>query len=175
MSSASSKLTLVLLLFVYGIVGCSSDEKGSAFKTSKLPSAAKSILENADQIELVSLDPGNSKRDESPPKGDYFGWKELGRTVITDADIRAKVVSSVEKGIAEVGRPAKCFDPRHAIHASYGDKSVDIIICFHCSQDLVYLDNQEQRPYLPISASPESVLDKILTETNVPLAPKQKR
>src|SRR5260370_11450786 len=153
MSSTSSKSTLIMM-FVFGIAGGSSDEKGSAMRKYNLLTAAKSILENADQIELVSLDPGYSKRDESPPKGDYFGWKELGRTVITDADIREKVVSSVEKGIAEVGGPAKCFFPRHAMHASYGEESLDIHLYFHFSPALVSLDNQNQRAHLPLTVPP---------------------
>jgi hypothetical protein len=162
----SSIPILVIFLGVNGIAGCSGD------KTNKLPSAAKSIFEKAEEIELISLDPGHPERGERPPKGDYFGWKELGRTTLEDAETRRRVVSAVEKGFAEGGRAASCFDPRHAIHASYKGKTVDILICFRCSQVLVYLNDERQDPFLEISVSPQPVLDKILADANVPLAPK---
>jgi hypothetical protein len=63
--------------------------------------------------------------------------------------------------------------PRHAIHATtYADKTVDVLICFQCSRVEFYLDGQMQNPDLPTSGSPEPILDKILTDANVPLAPK---
>jgi hypothetical protein len=157
---------LIAFLVILGSVSCSGQ------KASKLPAAAKSILEKADQIELLSIDPGHSERDEPPPKGDYHGWKVLGKTTIQDPDIRKSVISAVERGLAEEGDPKKCFDPRHAIHASHKEKTVDILICFHCSQVQVYLDGNSEGPFLGTSSSPEAVLDKVLTQANVPLAPK---
>ena len=125
---------------------------------------------------MLSLDPGLGEG-HTPPKGDYFGWKVLGKTIIEDPDTRQSVISAVEQGFAEwgSGTPPACFDPRHAIHASHNKKTVDILICFECTQVLVYLDDQRQEPYLPISRSPEPVFDKVLTEAYVPLAPKPKR
>jgi|SRR5437773_2079470 len=163
-----SPASIVIAFVILGSAGCSGQ------KANKLPSAAKSILEKADQIELLSIDPGNRELDEPPPKGDYYTWKVLGKTVIEDADTHQSVISAVEQGIAESGRPASCFDPRHAIHASYNGKAVDLLICFECKQILVYLDGQRQDSYLLTSSSPEPVLDKVLTQANVPLAPKPK-
>jgi hypothetical protein len=163
----SSIPILVIFLCVNGIAGC------SGVKKNKLPSAAMSILEKAEEIELISLDPGHPEKDERPPKGDYFGWKELGRTTIEDAETRRRVVSAVATGLAEAtGAGANCFDPRHALHASHKDKTVEILICFQCSQVLVYVNDKRQDPYLAISGSPQPVLDKILADANVPLAPK---
>jgi hypothetical protein len=168
MYRVSSVSILIAFLVILGSAGCSGQ------KASKLPSAAKSILENADQIELLSIDPGHPERDEPPPNGDYYSWKVLGRTTIEDSDTRNSIVSAVERGIEEEGMPAKCFDPRHAIHASHKGKTVDLLICFQCKQILVYLDGERQDPYLLTSSSPEPVLDKVLTQANVPLAEKPK-
>jgi len=161
----------VSFLFVAGSAGCSGD------KTRKLPSAAKSILEKADEMELMSIDPGNRELDEPHPKGDYYGWKVIGKTVIDDLNTQKSILSALEKGVEEFGSgtPPACFDPRHAIHATRNGKTVDLLICFECQQILVYLDGQRQDPYVFTSSSPESVLDKVLSEANVPLAPKPKR
>jgi len=110
-----------------------------------------------------------------PPKGDYFGWKVLGRTVIEGGVKRERVISAIERGIAEGGWPPDCFDPRHAIHATQNERTVDLLICFRCSQVMVYLDGNWERPFLVTSSSPEPILDKVLIEANVPLAPKPSR
>jgi hypothetical protein len=153
------------VLLILGNAGC------AGHKSKPLPSNASSFLQEADQIELLSLDPKQSG--EGDLKDGFHGWKVLGKTVIEKADTRKSVISALERGFAEGGNPKKCFFPRHAIHASHNEKTVDIIICFECKQFTIYLDNQ-QGEYLLISASPESVLDKALTEANVPLAPKLK-
>jgi hypothetical protein len=168
MYRVSTLSILIAFLVILGSAGCSGQ------KANKLPSAAKSILEKADQIELLSIDPGHPERDEPPPKGDYYGWKVLGKTVIEDKDTQKSIHSALEQGIAEGGWPPACFDPRHAIHASDNGKTVDLLICFECKQILVYLDGQRQDPYVFTSSSPEPVLDKVLTQANVPLAPKPK-
>src|SRR5262245_34135414 len=141
---------LIVCLCLIGIKACSSNDP------HKLPSAAKSILEKADKIELISLYPG--QMDEPPPEGDYFGWKELGRTTIQDPETRETVATAVQNAIIEGRTGAKCFDPRHAIHADHKGKTVDILICFHCSQVLIYL-NEKQGPYIAISESPQPLLD----------------
>ena len=157
----------IAIFFVPVCAGCSGE------KSNKLSSAARSILENADYMELLSIDPGNRELDEPPPKGDYYGWKVLGKTAIEDSGTQKSIVSAVERGIVEAeGTGAACFWPRHAIHATYDGKKVDILICFECHQVLVYVDGQEKGPFLSTTSSSESVLDKGLTEANVPLAPK---
>lgn len=161
----------ITFLLVAVTAGCSGQKKAGQ-NTSKLPTAAKSILEKADQIELISINPGERGQFEYP-KGEYYGWKVLGRTTIEDADTRKSIISAAERGIAEEGRPAKCFDPRHAIHAtSYDGENVDILICFHCSQVEVYVNGKDEGPFLGTSSFPEPVFDKVLTKANVPLAPK---
>jgi hypothetical protein len=154
------------VLLIFGNAGCTGQ------KSKPLPSNASSFLQEADQIELLSLDPRQS--DNGSLKDGFHGWKVLGKTMIENADTKKSVISALERGFAEGSNPAKCFNPRHAIHASHNEKTVDIIICFECRQFLIYLDNQ-QGEYLLIGASPEPVLDKALTEANVRLAPKPKR
>jgi len=152
------------ILLILGSAGCGS-------KSKPLPSNVSSFLQEADQIELLSLDPKQSGNGDL--EDGFHGWKVLGKTAIDNADAKKSVISALERGYAEGSNPAKCFWPRHGIHASHNGKTVDILICFECKQFLIYLDNQEGE-YLLISASPEPVLDKALTEANVPLALKPK-
>jgi len=154
------------VLLTFENAGCTGQ------KLKPLPSNASSFLLEADQIELLSLDPKQS--DDGSLKDGFHGWKVLGRTVIENADTKKSVISALERGYAEGSNALKCFWPRHAIHANHNEKTVDIIICFECRQFLIYLDDQ-QGEYLLMSAFPEPALDKALTEANVPLAPKPKR
>src|SRR5437879_8153151 len=99
MHRVSSVSILIAFLIIPASAGCSGQ------KANKLPSAAKSILEKTDQIELFSLDPGLGEG-HTPPKGDYFGWKVLGKTVIDNADTKESVISAVERGMGEGTRAA---------------------------------------------------------------------
>jgi hypothetical protein len=140
-------------------------------KGSKLPSAARSILEQANQIELISLDPNRSEMGKL--KNGYYGWKVIGKNVIEHEEIRNSMISAVERAIAQGAPRAICFVPRHAIHAStYDGRTVDILICFQCNRVEVYVNSQRQDPDLPTSGTSEPILDKILTDASVPLAPK---
>src|SRR5205823_2240638 len=67
-------------------------------KDAKLPAEVVKILENADQIEVASVDPGNDK----------VGYKELGSTVVKDAAKRKQIREALNKSVAEGKDPAKC-------------------------------------------------------------------
>ena len=46
-------------------------------------------------------------------------------------DERAEIVSAIYRGILQsVGRVADCFNPRHGIRASQGERTVDRGICY---------------------------------------------
>jgi len=138
---------------------------------NRLPDAARAILENADRMTLFSLNP---KRPTKKPNQDFHGWQVLGQTVVKSREVRKRVVAAVEKGIAKSdGSAAGCFDPRHGIRATHQGKSVDLVICFECLQILVFVENQKAKGVLT-TQSPESVLDKVLRDAKVPLAPKPK-
>src|SRR5262245_10421401 len=93
-----SERVCVLLAFVslltFGISANSAD-KG---KGNKIPAEARAILEKAEQIELLSIDP---ERPKEKPKDDFHGWKVLGRTVVKDAEVRKKLLAAFQKGVEE--------------------------------------------------------------------------
>ena len=123
-------------------------------------------LEKADEFVLYSLDP---RRQAEEPKDGFHGWLVLGRTQITDAGARKKLVAALEQGVREHdGSIAHCFNPRHGIRATRAGKSVDLVICFECFQVEVFTAGQPDKGFL-VSASPQQVFDEALRQADIPL------
>jgi hypothetical protein len=106
-------------------------------------------------------------RDQKPKDG-FRGWNVYGKTELKTAESRKKVL-----GVAQAARPghgAKCFDPRHAIRATTDGKSVDLLICFECHWVYVFPGEGGETVRLTIGDH-QAVLDQILKDADVPLAP----
>jgi hypothetical protein len=160
----------VLLQFVaIGILAVTTSvanaEQPGAFE---LPDWAKTIVAKAASFELYSLDPG---QDVDPKdKARLHGWKVLGKTTLKRTDEAGKaLLQALDK--SRVGLGAKCFDPRHAIHAEHDGKKVDVLICFECGWAYVYPSDGDH-VILKIDRTAEKVFNKLLTDAKVPL-PKQ--
>lgn len=133
---------------------------------NKLPDVAKNILEKAGQLELLSIDPRTEKE---APKGGFHGYKVLGRTTLK-GEAQKKVVAALLKGMEGKIDPAKCFDPRHGIAATHEGNSVELVICFECSQLYVHVTSEKGAKKLLIGNGPEPLLDKILKDAGIPRA-----
>ena len=95
----------------------------------RLPEDAAQILDKANTIELVSLNPDHEAK---RPAGRLRGWKVLGRATLEGDDKKA-ILAALQAGIeGNEGRAAKCFNPRHGIEATYEGKTVELVICFEC-------------------------------------------
>lgn len=153
-------------------VACSALGDG---RKNELPSEARTVLEKAEQFELISLNPRRESDDKDKKAADKFhGWMILGQTALKDAETRKKVLASLSKGIEENdGSVAACFNPRHGLRATHGKKTVELVICFECFQIEVYVDGKKTS--VLTSESPQPVLDKILSEAKVPLPPKREK
>ncbi len=139
--------------------------------SNKLSDSARAIVEKAEQIELLSLDPAFLKE---LPKNAFGRWRVLGQTVVKDAELRKKILAGLDKGAEESnGEVALCFNPRHGLRATHAGKTVELSICFECFQVQVYVGDKREG-YLT-SGSPEKLLDKILTDAKVPLAEKSRK
>jgi hypothetical protein len=93
----------------------------------------------------------------------------LGKTMVK-ADTRKQLVETFLKGMEGKIDPAKCFDPRHGIRATHGGKTVELVICFHCSQFILYVGSAEKGPLLLVNKSPEASFDKVLKDADIPKA-----
>jgi hypothetical protein len=84
--------------------------------SNELPRGARTILDEADEFELYSLDPWGRE-----PEG-FHGWKILGKTAVKDGTSRRSIIDALERGISENhGAVAMCFNPRHGVRAIRGD------------------------------------------------------
>ena len=137
-----------------------------------LPEKAKAILDQAQSIELYSLDPVES--DKTPPRdGGLHGWKVLGKTTLTE-NAKQELLTTVTAAIAKKANGARCFWPRHAVRAVHEGKTVDLVICYESSWVHVFFD-KDQNPTVLTTGSAQEELNKVLRDAKVPLpAPAKK-
>jgi hypothetical protein len=84
------------------------------------------------------------------------------------------LVQALHEALASAGYGlAYCFDPRHAIRASVGAQTIDLLICFECSKILVHLPgtSSETRPaqFISTSGSAQPTFDAALKSAGIPL------
>ena len=149
-----------VLVICCTLVGCN--------KKQSLPEDAAQALVKSKDFELYSLSPKPPEKDDKSDK--LQGWKILGKTKVTDADVRKKLISKFEAGVAENdGTVAGCFNPRHGIRVKHKGKVYDFVICFECYQVSRYIDGKRVDGFL-ITDSPQATFDKVLKDAKIPLA-----
>jgi hypothetical protein len=130
-----------------------------------IPAIAAAILEQADQFELLSLNPDHQQK---PAEGDFHGYGILGTALIKDIETRKELVSTFKKAVTEnQGMVAACFNPRHGIRVARNGKHADFVICFECGQ--VYVSGDVQGKFL-ITSSAQPLFDSVLRSSGVPVA-----
>jgi hypothetical protein len=124
-------------------------------KDNQLPETTVGILEQADQFELLGLNP-------SPLRGGsgFHGHAILEKTEIKDRETRKKLISALMASMRENhGEVAMCFNPRHGIRATGKGGHADLVICFECLQAKLYGDSKGE---FLITASPQKLFDEVL-------------
>jgi hypothetical protein len=138
----------------------------------ELGTETRQVLDSNQKLTLYSLDPDSMHTDpqELKKKPDFHGYLILGKTSITDAKTQSDLLAAFYDGIGSSSRKemAFCFEPRHGIRAVGNNKSIDLVICFHCKQLEIY-ENQGKRT-IPVTDSPRPVFDRILSQAGIPLA-----
>jgi hypothetical protein len=159
--------SLTLLVTFFPILALAQPSKRA------LPEQAKAILEKATTLELYSLEPDEEEKPADKPTR-HFGWKVLGKTTLKRSDEAGKdLLAAWDKAIGK-GRGAKCFEPRHAIHAEHEGKKLDLLICFECGWVYVHLDEKKEAvAHLLVDRSVQPMFDKLLRDAKIPLAKKQ--
>jgi hypothetical protein len=101
-------------------------------------------------------------------KNNFHGIQVLGQTEVTP-EVRAKLMSALYDGMTRRGVfRAACFEPRHGIHAVLGNKSADMLICFHCMQFVIFPGPKDYTT--AVSKTEQPVFDRVLTDAGVPLS-----
>ena len=89
--------------------------------------------------------------------------------MVADRKLREGLVQSLAAGIKQSGGDvAKCFNPRHGIHARLGTKTLDVVICFECAYVQFYRD--QSRTGLFIARDPEKNFNAALQQLKLPVA-----
>jgi hypothetical protein len=162
----------LILIAVLGLSLTSASVKAAEW-TNTIPDAVRMAFDNAEQFELLSLNPDFHEQHE--PNEEFHGWRILGKMAVKNADTRKELVTSLEKAAKESnGFGANCFNPRHVIQVMYKGKSYALAICFECKRVVIY-ENEKQSATVLITDSAqnaESLFNRVLMKQKIPLAGK---
>lgn len=141
----------------------------SAAVREAFPGAWRAVLESADRLHLLALDPHD--RGATGDATRFHGFAVLGQAEIRDPAERRGLVAAVYRGINESGPLAACFIPRHGLRAEQGGRTLDLVICFECG----FFQSFGQSPaFAGGGDSPklvEPVFDAALKRHGLPKAP----
>lgn len=129
------------------------------------PSEVREVLKTNQKFELLSLDPGKTKKETGK---DFFGYYVLGKTRITDTKQKNEILNSISNGIAQGQGMARCFDPRHGVRVESGTNVVDFLICFECGH-LYIFSNKHTNWLRATTSSPQTLLNETLKKAKVQL------
>ncbi len=94
-----------------------------------LPGSARDVLDHADTFEIYALNPNSRVEGE----GSFQGFQVVGSAKVTDPAAQQRILDIIESGMGKWATQAKCFNPRHGVHAVHAGRTVDITICYECS------------------------------------------
>jgi hypothetical protein len=134
-----------------------------------IPRAVRSVLEHADTLEFLTLNP-------SPPENPasvadtLAGYEILGRVTITDPTLRERLMGGLYAAVnGSDGSVMSCFNPRHALRATRGETVVSVIICFECRS--LALDAGRTRTILTIRPDEEVIFNEVAKALKLPSPP----
>ncbi|MEN3369285.1 MAG: hypothetical protein V7609_1428 [Verrucomicrobiota bacterium] len=124
------------------VMAVSATEQESPLRSALnfLPPEVEQILAEG-KFELLSLDPTllTDKQRRRLRTKLFHGYRVLGRVKIQKGPQRDQLLQALQQSIANSsGVFVYCFDPRHAIRASVGTRTVDLVICFECQMIKVF-------------------------------------
>jgi hypothetical protein len=134
-----------------------------------LPAEVEQILAQG-EFELLSLDPYVlTDKQRRRLEGKLFhGYRVLGRVKIPKGPQRDQLLQALQKAIANSrGLYIYCFDPRHAIRASVGARTIDLALCFECEMIRIYPSGE---PLANTDATAQPTFDAALKRAGVPLS-----
>jgi hypothetical protein len=102
----------------------------------------------------------------------FHGHAVLGKLEITNPAQQQTILEAMNRGLTEEDIPHKCFNPRHGLRLQQGAEVQELVICFQCRQLFSY-PSKDQGTII-ISASPQPLFNKILSDAGVPLNESQK-
>jgi hypothetical protein len=150
-------------LFLGALLG--SAKSVGAFE---LPAEVRAVLDNPDRLELLSLQPVDEDAPDFDEQKGFHGHASLGSVQIKAA-AKNKLIAALKKGIGESEGAGGCFIPRHGIRATRNGTTVELVICFQCSNVHIYLDGKPTEGTGTVG-EPQAAFDAILKKAKIPLA-----
>ena len=138
---------------------------------NRLSDDAMHALISDPKLTLFSIDPDHGTA-TSPDVPTFQRWPVLGQTTITAGEQRQRLADTLQHGLSRwSGREmVACFNPRHAVRATDGERSFDFLICFECGWLYYYPPNEKKHSFcIRTKAGP---FDDILLAAKIPM-PKQ--
>ena len=133
-----------------------------------LPLAVERILAEG-EFELLSLDPAllTDKQRHRLRTKLFHGYRVLGGVKISKGLQRDHLLQALQRAITNSrGVYVYCFDPRHAIRASVGAQTIDLVICFECEMIKIYPPGKS---LANTDATAQPAFDAALKNAGVPL------
>jgi len=115
----------------------------------------KEILRNADEFELLQLEPPFITNRERRESGRLFrGRRVISRVSVNRAKVRRQLLSAWDVGLTYMFNMSMCHDSRHGIRASRGGETVEIIIDFRCGQFSAYAGDESVKGWIRRETGP---------------------
>lgn len=172
--TASVVLAAVHLVLCYGLMLAGVALSGG-FTPRRLPPEIRAIITESERGEVLSLWPRASSKREKPPLpvvGEFHGYPLLGRIAVENPLTHQRVVKAVLASIdGSDGSKALCFFPRHALRLKRGADELDLLICYECRYIVVQRGSEQWE--VGVSVSSKALLNQLLTEDGIPLAPEE--
>ena len=129
-----------------------------------LPERFWASLAQAERIIVYSLAP--EMFSQNPSCKNLRGYPITREVEVVDQPAIGEVYSSLRAGAAEGTLGQRCFDPHHAVRAFLGDSTFDLIICFSCTNMLVFQESDDAGTMADMSTKPAAILGRLLQESN---------
>jgi hypothetical protein len=102
----------------------------------------------------------------------FHGHLVLGKVEVHDPERRAELWKEFKASLTTTPNEVKCFNPRHGLRVVSGGREVDYLVCFQCSN---YGEGRGDGSgeLFTLNGGPKALLNRVLTESNVPLAPER--
>lgn len=169
--TASILLASVHLVMCYGVMLVGVAMAGGMVPR-RLPTEVRTVIEQSERLELLSIWPSRGTK-EGPPAtvvGEFHGYPLLGRLTVTNPIVHQEVVKEFLASIDKSnGSKALCFMPRHAIRLKHGSDEVDLLVCYECRYIVAQRGSEQWE--VGVSSSSKALLNQLLTEAGIPLAP----
>lgn len=150
---------------------------GNGVSGGKLAQATRDFLLAATTFELVAVHPDWSLTPDAMPEGVTEIMHQhgvLGRAKVEAADERTEMANLIDEAIGSGGNgAAACFNPRHAVSASQGDRRIDILICFECAALQVWEGDAAKPVSYVIGHAGDSRMNEIFRGHGLKLFPKR--